>query len=416
MHKRSIVVMAIVWMVVLVAGISSAVTMALCGVFDPGREVRGSAGDQASQDEYRMIERYRRLDEVRTELTNNYYVKLDEDELTLGAVRGMLASVGDPYTFYYSPDEIVKMNQHTQGYYEGVGVLLSSDKEGQVVVLRVFEKTPADEAGVLAGDVITEVNGQAVTAKTSKDLSEAIGAIRSAEAKDGLIFLTIHRGGEILTIGVGSATIEVTRVEHEMLPGNVGYIVIYEFMGDDATAFHAAVKALKAAGATKLILDLRSNPGGLLTDVVAIADELMGEGLIVYTEDRYGRRKEYFSDAEKWDVPIAVLVNGMSASASEILAGALQDTGRAKVVGETTFGKGIVQTVIPFREDGAGMQLTTALYYTPSGKSIHGVGIVPDKVVPLDGENYTTYSGANLAGDSQLRAAYDLLTEMASCA
>ena len=201
----------------------------------------------------------------------------------------------------------------------------------------------------------------------------------------------------------------MARVECQVLQGQVGYIALYEFVGDDVEGFRQAMDQLSAQGVKKVILDLRSNPGGRLDDVVEIADLLMGEGLIVYTVDRYGQRSEYFSDGQMWDVELAVLVNDMSASASEILAAALQDAGRAVIVGEQTFGKGIVQTQITFREDGAGMQLTTASYYTPSGRSIHGVGVTPDIQVEMDEENFS--GTLSLEQDPQLRAAWQVLMD-----
>lgn len=403
MRKRTIVILAVVWMVVLVAGVSSAVTMALVGAL-PGP----SAGDamRVTQQEYERLERYERLDEVFRELKGRYYTELNEDELVLGAVRGMAASAGDPYTFYYTPEEMNEMVEHSKGLYEGVGLLLSGDKAGNVVVLRVFHGSPAHEAGVLPGDMVLKVNEQEVSARTDRALDEAIGRIKRDESETTM--LTIRRGKELLTIGMGKRAVRIDPVQYEVLEDSVGYIVIYQFMGDDVGGFKQAVRALKDAGVTRLIIDVRSNPGGLLSDVVDICDQLMGQGLIVYTQDRDGRREDYFSDAALWDVPIAVLVNSMSASASEILAGALKDAGRAIIVGENTFGKGIVQTLVTFKPDGAGMQLTTARYFTPSGKSIHGVGIAPDIEVALTGEA-PLHTGVNLVRDSQLKAAYDAL-------
>lgn len=407
MRKRTIVILAIVWMVVLVAGASSAVTMAVCGVF-------GSAGApetaryEVDVGQYGLIERYARLDEVRSELQDNYYLELDEEKLVLGAVRGMLDSVNDPYTYYYTPEEMLELNRRSLGRYNGVGLLMSSDKAGYVRVLRVFHGSPAWEAGVKPGDRVVEVNGEPVSGETKQKLDEAIERVRTAEGE--LVWLTLQRGDDILSLSMKRSTVEIDRVEYQLLEQNVGYILLYEFMGDDVEGFRRAMEAFKSQGVQKVILDLRSNPGGYLDDVVAIADTLMGEGLIVYTEDRYGRRTEYFSDSQKWDVELAVLVNGMSASASEILAGALKDSGRAVVVGETTFGKGIVQTVMNFREDGAGMQLTTASYYTPSGRSIHGVGVSPHIEVALEGGEEVISQTASLSEDNQLRAAYDALT------
>lgn len=407
MRKRTIVILAIVWMVVLVAGVSSAVTMAVCGVLGSQSQLPASTTYQVDAQQYGMIERYERLEQVRRQLEENYYRELDTQELVLGAVRGMLAAVEDPYTFYYTPEEMEEAAQQNLGLYQGVGLLIASDKAGYVRVLRVFQDSPAWAAGVRAGDRVLEVDGQAVSGETQQTLEEAISRMQVAQGE--LLRLTLQRDDEILTLGMTPSTVQMARVECQVLQGQVGYIALYEFVGDDVEGFRQAMDQLSSQGVKKVILDLRSNPGGRLDDVVEIADLLMGEGLIVYTVDRYGQRSEYFSDGQMWDVELAVLVNDMSASASEILAAALQDAGRAVIVGEQTFGKGIVQTQITFREDGAGMQLTTASYYTPSGRSIHGVGVMPDIQVEMDEENFS--GTLSLEQDPQLRAAWQVLMD-----
>jgi C-terminal peptidase prc len=264
----------------------------------------------------------------------------------------------------------------------------------------------AIEAGVKPGDVVLAVNGEPVGAKDARQMDQAIQMIR--DVSGDTLELTLRRGQKVQTLSLKPRSITMQRVTHQVLPGNIGYIMIYEFIGDDATGFISAMNDLKQQNVKGLIIDIRSNPGGLLTDVVKIADQLLTAGLVVYTQDRSGAREEYYSEESRWDVPMAVLVNGMSASASEILAGALQDYGVAKIVGVKTFGKGIVQTMLPFRTDGAGMQLTTATYYTPKGRMIHGTGITPD--VPVEA---TVQVGGepDLEKDAQLKAAYDLLTK-----
>lgn len=405
MGKRAIVWLSVLWIVVVVAGVSSAITLRVSGGVLPAQEeLNGSV--VVSQEEYQTIERYRRLDEVRGILEGEYYKPLDEDKLVLGAVRGLLASVGDPYTFYYTPEDMQQMAERSQGVYEGVGLLLSSDKDGMLVVLRIFEDSPAIEAGVKPGDIVLAVNGELVGAADARQMDAAIQMIR--DFKGETLELTLRRGKKVQTITLKPRTITMQRVSHQVLPGDIGYIMIYEFIGDDATGFLSAMNDLKQKNVKGLIIDVRSNPGGLLTDVVKIADQLLPAGLVVYTQDRSGAREEYYSEESRWDVAMAVLVNGMSASASEILAGSLQDYGVARIVGEKTYGKGIVQTMLPFRTDGAGMQLTTATYFTPKGRSIHGVGIEPDvavkATVPVGGD-------PDLEKDAQLKAAYDLLTK-----
>lgn len=405
MGKRAIVWLSVLWIVVVVAGVSSAITLRVSGGVLPAQE-RSDGSVVVSEDEYRLIERYRRLDEVRGILESEYYKPLDEDTLVLGAVRGMLASVDDPYTFYYTPEEMQEMAERSQGVYEGVGLLLSADRNGMLVVLRIFEDSPAIEAGVRPGDIVLAVNGEPVGAADARQMDEAIQMIR--DFKGETLDLTLRRGKKVQTISLKPRTITMQRVTHQVLPGDIGYIMIYEFIGDDATGFIKAMNDLKQKNVKGLIIDVRSNPGGLLADVVKIADQLLPAGLIVYTQDRSGAREEYFSDESHWNVRMAVLVNGMSASASEILAGSLQDYGVAKIVGEKTYGKGIVQTMLPFQTDGAGMQLTTASYFTPKGRSIHGVGIEPDVVVKA---TVAVGGDPDLAKDAQLKAAYDLLTK-----
>ena len=204
--------------------------------------------------------------------------------------------------------------------------------------------------------------------------------------------------------------ININRVEYTMLDEDIGYLMLYEFMGDDVKGFKEAIKSLQKQGAKGLIIDVRSNPGGLLEDVVQICDILLPKGKIVYIENRAGERDTFYSDADMLGIPLVVLVNEMSASASEILAGAVQDTGVGTIVGQTTFGKGIVQMVIPFDADGAGLQLTTSTYYTPNGRSIHGSGVTPDIVVDDEGYDFTI-SQPNPDKDAQLKAAVEALRE-----
>lgn len=218
----------------------------------------------------------------------------------------------------------------------------------------------------------------------------------------------VERGGEVLSFTLERGEVSINYVEYSILEGNVGYLSIYQFTGDDVEGVKEAISAFQQAGVSALVVDVRSNPGGLLTDVVDICDMLLPEGLIVYTEDRSGAREEFYADGEYWDVPMAVLVNGDSASASEIFAAAVQDTGRGIVVGEVTYGKGVVQTLHAFPE-GDGMQLTTATYYTPSGASIHGQGVTPDIEVALATDASVTYHAPDAASDAQLAAALEAL-------
>ena len=219
----------------------------------------------------------------------------------------------------------------------------------------------------------------------------------------------MQRDGEILDLEVMRAEVSISYVEYQIINGDIGYINISQFSGNDVEGFQEAVSALQAAEVSGVIIDIRNNPGGLLTDVVEIADALLPEGLIAYVEDGHGNRTEYTSDADYWDVPLVVMVNGMSASASELLSAAIQDYDRGTIVGTKTYGKGFVQTLITFAEDGAGMQLTTASYYSPSGRSIHENGVEPDVTVELSEDCDLTVPSPNLENDNQLAAALEAL-------
>lgn len=403
MAKRSMTVLALVWLIVIVAAISSTLTLTLTG---GGAVLDGTALSQADME---LLERYSRLETIRQTMHSEYYQELDDDALMDGAARGMMDAAEDRYTFYYTPEEMAAATEEAEGVYNGIGVLVSSDEYGRLNVLRVFKGSPALEAGLLPGDIIAAVDGQEVGAANDMDMSAATKLIKSG-AEGTEVLLTVLRGEEVLELPVKRAQVNMNRVETYILDGNIGYLELYDFQGDAVEGFEEALKAFEEAGVQGVIVDVRDNPGGYLNVVVDICDMILPEGLIVYTEDRYGKREEFHSDASCNDIPMVVLTNGNSASAAEIFAAAVQDYGRGVVVGETTYGKGIVQSVITFREDGAGMQLTTSAYYTPNGRSIHETGVTPDvEVQPAEG-----YVRANFIpdteNDAQLRAAIDALT------
>lgn len=412
MSKRLIVVLAVVWMLVLVAGISSSLTLALCGVtVGEGENTEDQDRILVTGQEYEIIERYERLEEILEIVNTYYYTEVDEDTLLTGAMRGMLDSIGDPYTFYYTPEEMAASNEHQEGTYEGVGLQILGSAEGGMIVTRAFKGSSALEEGIRAGDEIVAVDGTPVSAETTQAMNDAIAMIKGEIGTE--VTLTVERDGKMLDFVLERRKINMNRVEYMMLEDGIGYIMLYEFMGDDVEGFKDAVADLQAQGAKGLILDVRSNPGGLLEDVVKICDVLLPKGKVVYIEDRAGERETYYSDDKMLGLPLVVLVNEMSASASEILAGSVQDTGVGTVIGQTTFGKGIVQMVIPFESDGAGLQLTTATYYTPSGRSIHGSGVTPDIIVD-NGEYDFTTSEPNSDEDAQLAKAVEVIREAIS--
>ena len=395
MKRKNAIILSVIWLLVMVSIVASTITLLASGSLGGTRWVSAAEHD--------MIERYSRLEAVRSVLSEGYYEEVDEDALMTGALRGMMASLGDPYTFYYTPDEMTVHNEQTEGAYQGVGLLVQNNEDGYIEIIRVYAGGPADAAGAQVGDYIVSVDGAAVFGTNSQTLNDAVDRMKGEPASQ--VIVTVLRNGGRIDLEITRGDVNVSNVESAMLPGEIGYIEIFQFSGDDVTGFTEALEALEERGARALIIDLRNNPGGILDDVVAIADLLLGECTVVYTQERDGSRVDYYSNAECTDLPLAVLVNDMSASASEILAAAVQDLNRGTIVGVRSYGKGIVQTVIGFEDDGAGMQFTSALYFTPSGKNIHGTGVTPDVIVAGD---FSNYSGEpDVERDVQLQAAMD---------
>lgn len=362
-----------------------------------------------TQAEIDELDRYARLNEVYEMITNDYYIDVDEDKLILGAIDGMTASLNDPYTYYQTPEDVEEEQTYEEGVYYGIGVQLLAGSDDKLYVTRAYANSPARKAGIRSGDIVTAIAGETLTGSSAEQLNRAVDMIRGEQYTG--VDVTVLRGGEELTFNVTRDTVTINRVEYSVLEGNIGYIAIYEFMGDDVAGFNEALDALLKQKVSALVIDLRDNPGGLLSDVLDIADRLLDEGLVVYMENRHGERQSFYSKKGGVSLPMAVLVNGFSASASEVLTGALQDYGVAEVVGETTFGKGIVQTITTFGNDGAGLHMTTESYYTPNGRSIHGTGIEPDVVIAPEENDEINAEQPDPAKDAQLHAAVELLTE-----
>ena len=392
MSKRSVSLLTFVCVLLIVAMSASTLTLLLTG----SRPAAPEAGEGPLA----------RAEEILSIVQREYYREVDAEALETAAIDGMLAALGDPYTFYYTDEAYAAMNEETTGQYVGVGMLVGEAADGDLRVLRVFRDSPAEKAGIEAGDALLAIDGARVGGDTPMSLSEA-SALLKGEGETP-VEVEVERGGEVLSFTLERGEVSINYVEYSILEGDVGYLSIYQFTGDDVEGVKEAISAFQQAGVSALVVDVRSNPGGLLTDVVDICDMLLPEGLIVYTEDRSGAREEFYADGEYWDVPMAVLVNGDSASASEIFAAAVQDTGRGIVVGEVTYGKGVVQTLHAFPE-GDGMQLTTATYYTPSGASIHGQGVTPDIEVALATDASVIYHAPDAASDAQLAAALEAL-------
>ncbi len=332
---------------------------------------------------------------------NSYYLFDRDVDTQEGILKGYVDSFGDPYTVYYTEDEYASLMESTSGVYCGIGVVVTQNAStGVISVVRPYVNAPGWEAGMQADDILYKVEGEEVT---GQDLSLVVTKIKGDEGTS--VAITIYRPstGEYIDMTVTRRKIEIETIAHEMKENNIGYIEMTSF--DDVTyhQFMEAFNDLKDQGMQGLIVDIRDNGGGLLTSVCDILDELLPAGIITYTEDRDGKGDKIYSDAAcVLDVPMVVLVNGNSASASEIFTGALQDYGKATIVGTQTFGKGIVQSIMALG-DGSAIKITTSRYYTPNGVCIHGVGITPDVIVENDTE---------LEGDEQLKRAIEVLQDM----
>jgi peptidase, S41 family len=338
---------------------------------------------------------------------DTYYVEDYDKELAEELMyTGLAAGVGDPYTYYLSADSLAEQMEKNSGHFVGIGVEIYAGDDGYIVVSSVTPGGPAEAAGILAEDKITEVDGESITGKTAADVS----ALVKGEAGTD-VTLTIFREstGEVLEKTVTRQDIQVKTVSWRMMDDNIGYIAITNFRENTYSQFKEALDVLEAEGMEKLVLDLRNNTGGLVKSAHEIGEELLPEGIMVYTMDKDGNREDTLCDDVYNDVPLVVLVNGNSASAAEILAGAIQDTGRGQLIGTTTFGKGLVQRLFTL-PDGSGLNVTIQKYYTPNGTSIHGVGITPDYEVELP-EEYAQQTNIPAEADTQLQKAVEVLSE-----
>jgi carboxyl-terminal processing protease len=350
------------------------------------------------------------FNQVKAMLMKNYYQEVDEDKLLEGAIRGMAEAMGDPYTVYYTPEQMQDFQEKAEGNYVGIGVTVFMDEDDILTVSETFAGSPAKAAGMRNGDKIIKVDGEDVTAVKDSDL--IVQKIRGLP--DTHVEVVVYRPeiNDYITFDIVRQVINLVYIESEMLEDNIGYIQLKMFDEDIAMDFVNHVNALIRSGAKGLILDLRNNPGGDYGQVVRMADMLVPSGLIVYTEDRNGRREEERSDANELKMPMTVLINEYSASASEILSAAIKDYKKGTLIGKTTFGKGLVQQVIEL-EGGAGLKVTIARYYTPTGVSIHGIGVTPDIDVAND-EKYKYYSVEDIpeGEDNQLSRAIEELNRL----
>jgi carboxyl-terminal processing protease len=342
-------------------------------------------------------------------LVDNYYLEgVDPKVYADGIYKGFIGSLNDPYSTYYTAEEYKALMESSSGVYHGIGATVSQNvKTGVITIVKPFKTGPAYEAGLLPGDIIYMVEGEEVT---GVDLTEVVSKMKGEEGTK--VRISILREGETkpMEFTITRRQIEVPTIEYQMLDNKIGYIVISEFDEITVSQFKEAIDKLEEKGMRGLVIDVRNNPGGLLEAVCRMLDRLLPKGLLVYTEDKYGNRvEEKAEDAQKLKVPLAVIINGQSASASEIFAGAVQDYEIGTIVGTTSFGKGIVQKVIPLT-DGTAVKLTISKYFTPKGRNIHGTGITPDVEIELN-EELLKEIEIPIEKDNQLQKAIETVEE-----
>lgn len=342
---------------------------------------------------------------VENYIQNNYLRDIDREKLMDGQLKGLLQSLEDPYSAYLTEDEFTSLMEQTSGSFGGIGVVVTPGDDNLITVVSPIEDTPGEKAGIKSGDKIIKVNG---TEFLAENMDEAVKVMKGEP--NTKVTLTIMRTSkdkenEVFDLEITREIIRLITVKSNIIDDNIGYIKISSF--DDLTYkdFKEQLDKLGKQNIEGLIIDLRNNPGGLLDRTVQIADELLGEGDIVYTQTKDGKKYYERSDKKMVDYPLAILINGGSASASEILSGAIKDHNRGVLIGTTTFGKGVVQRIHDL-EDGSGLKLTISEYFTPNGINIHGVGIEPDILVELD-EDVEIIGIENIQGDNQLQRAIE---------
>lgn len=377
--------------------IGVAATLVVTGaVFTSYQKVLFPKGNALS--DVKTVQKLNYLEEL---IDEEYLDEKDESSLREGLYAGLLAGLKDPYSTYYTAEQYKELNTSNEGSYVGIGAVLQKDDTGGAKIIQLYEGGPGEQAGLRKGDVIKAVDGADVTDKETSDIASMV-----RDSEKASVMLTIQRENEEnpRDVKVEIRDVEIQTVSHEMLSEDTGYIRISEFSEVTSDQYKKAFADLKDQGMKKLVVDLRDNPGGLLTAVCGVLRQILPEGLIVYTEDKNGKREEEICDGKnELDMPLAVLVNGNSASASEIFAGAVKDYGIGTIVGTTTYGKGVVQTIQPLT-DGSAVKITIAKYFTPKGNDINKKGITPDVEAELSGD-ITDWTELTHKEDAQLQTA-----------
>lgn len=341
---------------------------------------------------------------------DEYYLNgIDNDKMKDGIYKGMVDSLGDPYTVYYNSEEYKQFTSSSSGTYSGIGVAVSQNvTTGAITIVKTFKKGSGEKEGMKPGDVIYKVEGKKIE---GLELSKVVSMIKGEEGT--FVKVTVLRDGKEIEFNLERKKLEVDTVNYRMEERSgkkIGYISVSEFDEVTASQFKNAISELNKEGMEGLVIDLRDNPGGLLDVTCEMLDRMIKKGLLVYTVDKNGKRvDEDATDSDSFDKPVAILVNGNSASASEVFSGAMKDYKAATLVGTRTFGKGIVQSIVPFG-DGTAMKVTVSKYYTPNGVNIHGTGIEPDVVVELS-KDATKNGKYDRKYDNQLDKAIDVVVD-----
>lgn len=401
--KKSIILIAALMIILSSGSVLLGNFMATKGIF----LIKTSENVKSTASQINDAEKYSALFTVRDTLIQKYDGEIDDDALLEGAIKGMTNSLNDPYTVFMNDDEFEKLMKQTNGSMTGIGVNVAS-LDNKIVIISPIKGSPAEKAGIQSNDVIQKIND---VAYTGEQLSDAISVISNSAGSE--IKFTIEREGtEPFDVSITPQEVKLSVIDGEMLDTSMGYIRISSFMNENTTEdFKNEIEELKNQGMKGLIVDLRENPGGLLSEAVGVASQFIPKDkIITYTVDKYGNRNESLSVGGMAEgMPLVVLVNEDSASASEVVTGALRDYNAATIIGNTTFGKGIVQQTLRFNNGIGGLKVTISKYYTPNGENIHKIGIKPDIEVSIDNKPDT--QNYRRSEDAQLKAAIEELNK-----
>lgn len=400
MKKRSLVMLIVVIMIA--SAIGTGILMLSVGVGTGNLVVL----NKAEYSKYTTImDEYSELFDLEKFVNDNYYIPADEAAIREGTYQGVFLGLGDPYSSYLNKKDYEDLLDTTAGEFQGIGVTIAPDESGFINVIAPIEDTPAARAGIMASDKIVKVDDKEYTAKT---INEAVTAMRGVPGTK--VKIDVLRDGAIIKFDLIRSNIVLKSVKSEILENNIGYIRITTYDEKTLGEFKNHLKDLESKKIKGLVIDLRDNPGGLVDSSVSITDMLLGSGVITYTEDRNKVREYYKSDAAKVDVPYVVLINKGSASASEIMAGAIKDNEGGTLIGETTFGKGIIQRIFAYGNDGGGVKLTVMQYFSPKGNVIHKVGVKPDVEIIIPDEAYVN-GDLPRESDTQLQKGMEILNK-----